>query len=85
MKREKLIEIRKKQHLTHKAVASAVGISRSYYGHIENGLRNPSYKVASRIAEFLQCPIEDLFPDMIFFGNRGYVMKQNDKKTKNTA
>lgn len=85
MKRDKLIEIRKKQRLTHKAVASAAGISRSYYGHIENGIRNPSYKVASRIADFLKYPIEDLFPDMIFFGNRGYVVKQNDIKTKNTA
>lgn len=39
--------------LTQQNIANIVGIERQYYGMIENGNRNPSPKVAKKIAKFL--------------------------------
>jgi len=50
-----LIKAREKKNLTHEQVASLVdkGITRQYYGMIENGDRTPSVTVAKSIAEVL--------------------------------
>lgn len=89
MKREKLIELRNAKNATHEDVAEGAGISRSHYGLIENGIRNPSLDVAQRIAEFFNCSIEEVFPDIIFFGGRCYETKQvkrgADGKNEKTA
>lgn len=81
MKREKLIELRNAKNATHEDVAEGAGISRSHYGLIENGIRNPSLDVARRIAEFFNCSIEEVFPDIIFFGGRCYETKQDRQNT----
>lgn len=81
MKREKLYQLREAKNMTHEDVANAIKISRSHYGLIENGQRNPSYDVAQRLSKFFDCPIEELFPDVIFFAGRCYVKKQKDKQT----
>jgi len=81
MKREKLYQLREGKKMTHEDIAKAIGISRSHYGFIENGQRNPSYDVARRLSEFFKCPIKELFPDVIFFGGRSYVEKQNNQQT----
>lgn len=47
-----LIERRKKLGLSQQEVADAVGIDRSYYTKIENGL-TPSVKVAKAIGKIL--------------------------------
>lgn len=47
-----LIERRKKLGLSQQEVADAVGIDRSYYTKIENGL-TPSVKVAKAISKIL--------------------------------
>lgn len=40
-------------NLTHEEVAKQVGIKRQYYSMIENGSRDPSVKVAKKIAAVL--------------------------------
>lgn len=42
---------REGKKMTHKQAAEALGISRSYYTQIENGLRRPSLTLARRIVE----------------------------------
>ena len=51
-----LADIRKAKHLTQEEVARTVSISRVAYTNIENGKRNPSPKVAKRIASVLGIP-----------------------------
>lgn len=50
-----LIKAREKKNLTHEQVASLAdkGITRQYYGMIENGDRTPSVIVAKSIADVL--------------------------------
>lgn len=81
MKRLKLLELRLSLGVTHEQIAKAIRISRSYYGFIENGQRNPSLEVASRISSFFDRSINEVFPDIIFFGNRCYEMRQKSKET----
>lgn len=76
MKRSELNRVRKNLNLTQEAVAQKASIQRSYYGLIENGLRNPTLKIATNIATALETPIGQIFPNEIFFGNRCYDMKQ---------
>lgn len=66
MKREELIKVRKSLGLTQADMAAAAGVHRSYYGLIENGNRNPTLKIAAKIATALNSSIEQLFPDEIF-------------------
>lgn len=76
MKREQLIKARKSLGMTQADMAIAAGVHRSYYGLIENGNRNPTLRIATKIATALDSSIEQLFPDDIFFANRCYEMKQ---------
>jgi putative transcriptional regulator len=45
-----LIELRNNRDLSKEEVADRSGISPQYYGMIENGVRNPSVKVAKDIS-----------------------------------
>lgn len=76
MKREQLIKTRKSLGLTQADMATATGVHRSYYGLIENGNRNPTLGIATKIATALNSNLEQLFPDEIFFANKCYDMKQ---------
>lgn len=76
MKREELVKARKQLGLTQSFVANEIGVNRSYYGLIETGCRNPTLKIATKIATTLNSSIEDLFPNEIFFANKCYNMKQ---------
>lgn len=44
---------RKRKKYTHEYVADQSGITRQYYGMIENGERNPSVSIAKRIGKVL--------------------------------
>ncbi len=59
--REGLRIRRKKKGLTQKELAQELGMSRSFYGLIETGLREPSMDVAIKMAEYFDTTIEDLF------------------------
>lgn len=52
--REWLIENRMNRSLTQLAVSEMAGISRAYYAQLESGMRNPSIKVAIRLAKLLE-------------------------------
>lgn len=65
--REKLISLREDRKLTQEQVAEMVGISRSFYGHIELGKRNPSFGLAKKIASVFSCSPEDIFFDLDCF------------------
>jgi transcriptional regulator with XRE-family HTH domain len=51
--RKWLINIRNNENLTQNEVADSIGISRAYVTSIETGTRQPSVKVAKRIAKLL--------------------------------
>ncbi len=75
MKRDELINTRKQLGVTQAYVAKKIGVNRSYYGLIETGKRNPTLKIATKIATTLNSNIEALFPNEIFFANKCYDMK----------
>lgn len=72
--REELVSTRRCMGMTQSEMASILGISRSFYGLIENGSRNPDYGLAKRIAKILK-----VSPDTIFFDLDGFEMKQKTK------
>ena len=60
----RLKELRAQNNLTQKAVANAVGITTSYYGMIELGVRKPSLSLAMDLARFFDTSVEDIFFDL---------------------
>ncbi|MCB8818654.1 helix-turn-helix transcriptional regulator [Desulfosporosinus shakirovi] len=73
--RRELINLRDKAKLTQETVAAELGISRSSYGHIETGARNPTYFQAKKIAKLFGVLVED-----IFFECDSFRMKQYQDK-----
>jgi putative transcriptional regulator len=67
MKRQRLADLRDYHNLSQGKMAELLNISRSYYGHIENGIRNPSFGLARRISEILGEPIDAIFLDLDCF------------------
>jgi transcriptional regulator with XRE-family HTH domain len=47
-----LISKRKALGMSQRDVAKALGISQSYYAHIERGSRDPGFRLAIKIADF---------------------------------
>jgi putative transcriptional regulator len=62
--------INRRGHLTQEDVARLAGISRSAYGLIEQGKRDPSVRLAKKIAKAMK------FDWVIFFGENGHILKQ---------
>lgn len=62
--REKLRELRIKKGLKQKEMAEILNISRSFYGLIETGKRNPTLSLAKKIATFFNKSIDELFDDL---------------------
>jgi putative transcriptional regulator len=63
MKREWLKEMRKDRELTGRAAAAEIGISHNYLFEIENGVRNPSGKLAWKIADFYGFDMAEFFKE----------------------
>jgi putative transcriptional regulator len=59
--RSALVSKRKNKGVTQKQVAEDLGISRSFYGLIETGRRDPSLGLAMELAEYFDTTIVDLF------------------------
>ncbi len=79
MTRAWLTQLRIQAEKTHEDVASAVDVSRQYYGMIESGIRNPSVELAKRISTVLN------FEWTLFFADQGNEMLPCDQSTKDTA
>ena len=61
---------------TQKEIADLIGITTSHYGFIENGERQPSLKVAKKIAEVFNKNIEEIFFDNSPNGMSGENLKE---------
>lgn len=61
MQSNKLKELRNFKMLNQYDVARNIGITSSYYGMIENGVRTPNLVIAYKIAKFFDTTIEDIF------------------------
>lgn len=61
--RDLLIRKRKELDLTQVEVAEKLDITRAFYSHIETGTRNPTLKLAKKIADFFDMKIDDIFFD----------------------
>ena len=55
--RNKIIMARKEKGLSQEQVAKIVGISRSFYTHIERGKRNPRYETLVKLSTLLKVDI----------------------------
>jgi len=53
VKRQWLIDLRKKSGLSRYAISKKIEITPTYYGLIENGERRPSVDVAKKIAALM--------------------------------
>lgn len=69
--RVELAQARKNRKITQIEMANLLGISRSFYSLIENGIRNPDYGLAKKIAAFFK-----VSPEVIFFDLDGFELKQ---------
>lgn len=69
--KNKLAEYRKNLKMKQREMAKVLGISRSLYGLIEIGLRNPDYAMAKKIAAIFNVDIET-----IFFNSDDFRLKQ---------
>ena len=74
MTRDWLIGLRMNVNKTHDDVATAVEVSRQYYGMIESGIRNPSVDLAKRIASILKFDWTVFFEDQ---GNETFLNKKS--------
>lgn len=62
MKRDKLIEFRKKQKKTQLDMANLLDITLSFYTKLELGLKNPSLKTIKRFKNvFQEADIDNIF------------------------
>jgi len=61
MRREALINARKRKNMTQDQLAEAVGISRAYLSNIERGAYPPSLRVAQALARVLGESTDVLF------------------------
>lgn len=52
---------RQNKKLTQQQIAEKLGISRSAYTNIENGVRNPSFPLALKFKEVLEYKNDDIF------------------------
>ena len=55
----KIARIKKK--MKQQELAEMVGISREYLRHIENDVANPTRSIMIKIAEILECSVQELF------------------------
>ena len=55
----KIARIKKK--IKQQELAKMVGISREYLRHIENDEANPTRSIMIKIAEILECSVQELF------------------------
>lgn len=60
--RNTLIEARGKK--TQAAISAEIGITQKYLSKLELGQRNPSLKIAVKIASYYGTSVEYLFPDI---------------------
>lgn len=66
MRRMRLFKARKTRGWTQADVAKRLGITASYYGMIEQGVRNPRLPLALKMEAVFGLPAAELFPDLFY-------------------
>lgn len=56
----KIETMRRKKGISRQILAERVGVTYEAIGHYENGKREPKASILKRIAEVLECKMEDL-------------------------
>lgn len=80
--RQALTDARKKNRFTQESIAEVLGISRSYYGLIEGGKRNPNYGLAVKISKILRVRINSIFFDLDGFKMKLKTTKKGGDKNE---
>ena len=62
-KRYWLIKFRERKGLSQSKIAKEIGVSQQMYNYIENGKRNPSPKLAKKIADVLNFSWTEFYED----------------------
>ncbi|NRS81659.1 helix-turn-helix transcriptional regulator [Bacillus cereus] len=57
----KIAELRKEKFISQEKLAAQVGLSRTYISEIENNKKQPSVKLAIKIAKVLGTSVESIF------------------------
>lgn len=58
-----IIARRKELNMSQEKLALQAGVDRTYVSQLERGIANPSISILCRIAEILQCNMQDLVSD----------------------
>lgn len=58
-----VIARRKALKMSQEKLALLAGVDRTYVSQLERGIANPSISILCRIAEVLQCELQDLLAD----------------------
>lgn len=58
-----IISRRKALNMSQEKLALQAGVDRTYVSQLERGIANPSISILCRIAEILQCKMQDLVSD----------------------
>lgn len=58
-----IIARRKALNMSQEKLALQAGVDRTYVSQLERGIANPSISILCRIAEVLQCKMQDLVSD----------------------
>ena len=61
MKKKSLQDLRKDKQLTQEQTAKILAITKEYLSMLENGGRNPSDSLKSKMAKLYGCSIADIF------------------------
>lgn len=59
---KKIQKLRNILDISQEEFAHSLGISRTHFGHIEQGRKSPSMKLLEKIARKLKVDVKDLFP-----------------------
>jgi transcriptional regulator with XRE-family HTH domain len=62
---KRICYLRKERHLSQLALALESGVTKSYLSDLERGVRNPTVKVLSRLAQGLDVTLEELFRGVV--------------------
>lgn len=61
---KRLADVRKKKGFTQERLAFTIGVSPTYIGFIEQGIRNPTILNIYKISKTLKIPLKDIFSDL---------------------
>lgn len=77
---EKLKKQRLALNLTLENLAERSGVSRAMLSDVERGLKSPTIKVLSQIAEGLQCNISELLDEQAIVTERLQILRQEERQ-----